>query len=172
MAILRDRGVDCVLRLAGEGRVRAELQQLTGDLKLGGAVQFLGQVSHDEILSSYGRRQVGMVVLPSVDLGNNLHEGIPVCLMEAMAYGIPVVSTTTGGISELLCDGAGMLVPPKDPVALADAIEQVLRDPALRRSLAEKGRIRVQESFSVQSVVPALLARIAETGPAKAAAKG
>jgi glycosyltransferase involved in cell wall biosynthesis len=160
MAILRDRSVDCVLQIAGEGVLRSELEQLAGDLRLGGVVQFLGQVSHDAILSSYGRREIGMVVLPSVDLGNNLHEGIPVSLMEAMAYGIPVVSTTTGGISELLCEGAGMLVPPQDPTALADAIERVLGDPALRRGLVEKGRIRVQESFSVQSVVPALLARI------------
>ena len=97
MAILRDRGVECVLQIAGKGGIRPELERLVSDLRLGGIVQFLGQLSHDDILLSYGRRRIGMVILPSVDLGNNLHEGIPVCLMEAMAYRIPVVSTTTVG---------------------------------------------------------------------------
>ena len=172
MATLRDRGVDCVLQVAGAGAMQPELERLVTNLRLGGVVQFLGQVSHDEILLSYGRGRIAMVVLPSVDLGNNLHEGIPVCLMEAMAYGVPVVSTTTGGIPELLHDGAGMLVPPKDPTALADAVERVLRDPALRSGFAEKGRIRVQESFSVQSVVSALLARMVEADPACGGCQG
>jgi glycosyltransferase involved in cell wall biosynthesis len=65
-----------------------------------------------------------------------------------------------------------MLVPPGDPKALADAIEQLLRDPALRQSLVEKGRARVRESFCVKSVVAALLTRIARTGPAGARIEG
>ncbi len=163
MALLRGRGLNCVLQIAGEGWLRPELQQLADDLELGVAIQFLGQVSHDEILAAYLRQEIAMVVVPSVDLGNNLHEGIPVCLMEAMAYGIPVVSTTTGGIPELLFGGAGMLVPPGNATALADAIEQLVHDPALRQSLVEKGKARVRESFCVKSVVAALLARIAPT---------
>ena len=172
MALLRGRGVDCILQIAGEGELQSTLQRLAGKLELGEAVRFLGQVSHDEILLAYLRQEIGVVVLPSVDLGNNLHEGIPVCLMEAMAYGIPVVSTTTGGIPELLSGGAGMLVPPGDPKALADAIEQLVHDPVLRQSLVEKGRARVRESFCVKSVVAALLTRIARTGPAGARIEG
>ena len=75
----------------------------------------------------YREGRVGMVVLPSVDLGNNLHEGIPVALIEAMSYNIPVVGTHTGGIPELLEGGAGLIVPDKDPAALADAIERSSR---------------------------------------------
>ena len=84
-------------------------------------MRFVGQVSHTQILEMYVANQVRAVVVPSIDLGNNLHEGIPVSLMEAMAHGVPVVSTTTGGIPELLADGAGILVPPENPQALADA---------------------------------------------------
>ena len=173
VAMLRDRGVDCVLQIAGDGELRSELERLANDLRLGEFVQFLGQVSHDKILLSYVRRQIGMVVLASVNLGNNLHEGIPVCLMEAMAYGIPVVATQTGGIPELLEGGAGLIVPDKNPAALADAIERCIRDPAFAAELARKGRQRVCESFNVVTVVPRLLDRIlpspgaAESGGAR-----
>ena len=101
-----------------------------------------------------------MVVLPSVDLGHNLHEGIPVALIEAMSYGIPVIGTRTGGIPELLEGGAGLIVPDKDPAALADAIERYVRDPAFAAEVAGKGRQRVCESFNVVTVVSRLLERI------------
>ena len=57
-------------------------------------------------LSTYA--QIDVVVLPSIDLGNGYHEGIPFALMEAMAYAIPVVATETGGIPELIGGGAGL----------------------------------------------------------------
>ena len=123
-------------------------------------MQFLGQRSHSEILAMYREGRVGMVVLPSVDLGHNLHEGIPVGLIEAMAYDIPVVGTHTGGIPELLEGGAGLIVPDKDPAALADAIERYVRDPAFAAEVARKGRKRVCESFNVITVVSQLLERI------------
>jgi glycosyltransferase involved in cell wall biosynthesis len=94
-----------------------------------------------------------MVVLPS------LHEGIPVSLIEAMAYGVPVVSTFAGGTPELLERGAGLLVPPEDPLALADAIERLVRDPELRKQLGETGRRRVEDSFAVEKVVAELVRR-------------
>ena len=160
MGQLRDRGVDCRLQLAGQGGTRPELERLTRELGLDRIVQFLGQVPHDEILAMYARRQINILVLPSLDLGNHLHEGIPVCLMEAMAYGIPVVSTATGGIPELLTADAGVVVPPGDSAALADAIERLAGDADLRQRFAQRGRRRVEEQFSVRAVVPVLLARI------------
>jgi glycosyltransferase involved in cell wall biosynthesis len=164
MAILRDRGTECCLHVAGEGEMDQPLRKLAAELSLGESVQFLGHRLNEEILQWYCQGAVDVMVLPSVDLGRHVHEGIPVSLMEAMAYGIPVVSTTTGGIPELLGDGAGIMVPPEDPVALAEAIERLVRRPELRRQLGDAGRRRVAEEFSLQAVVAQLAARIRAAG--------
>ena len=160
IGLLRKRGVECTLLVAGKGTLRPELEALAQSLGLTDAVQFLGQRSHTEILAMYQEGRVGMTVLPSVDLGHNLHEGIPVGLIEAMAYGIPVIGTRTGGIPELLEGGAGLIVPDKDPAALADAIERYVGDPVFTAEVARMGRQRICESFNVKTVVSQLLERI------------
>jgi glycosyltransferase involved in cell wall biosynthesis len=161
IATLKERGVDLVLHLAGNGGLRPELEKQAAALGVSDRVRFLGRVSHDEIVARYRDGQVGAVVLPSVDLGGGLHEGIPVALIEAMSYGVPVVSTTTGGIPELLGGGAGVLVPPADSVALADAVARVIQDPSLRARLSQSGRNRVIEQFSVDRTVEALRVQFA-----------
>jgi glycosyltransferase involved in cell wall biosynthesis len=76
-------------------------------------------------------------------------EGLPLVLLEAMARGRPVVATTVGGTPELVTDGeTGLLVPPRDPEALADALRRVLGDAELARRLGEAARARVAERFS------------------------
>jgi colanic acid/amylovoran biosynthesis glycosyltransferase len=149
--ILRERGVKLELWLAGQGKLRQELQEQIEAVGLSDRVAFLGQLPHLELLDLYSQGKIAIVVLPS------LHEGIPVSLIEAMAYSIPVVSTVVGGTPELLEGGAGLLVPPKDPVALADAIERLVKDPELRKRLREAGRKRVEDSFAVESVVTELV---------------
>jgi len=160
VAALRKRGIACKLLVAGSGELRPDLEAQVRKLGIVDVVQFLGQLSHTEILAMYRESRVGLVVLPSVDLGHNLHEGIPVSLIEAMSYGIPVVGTQTGGIPELLEGGAGLIVPDKNPTALADAIERCVRDPAFTADVARKGRQRVRESFNVVPVVSRLLDRM------------
>jgi len=76
--------------------------------------------------------------------------------MEAMAAGIPVVSTITGDIPELLEGGAGILVPPGDSKALADAIEVIMENPYYRTELGQKGRKKIEADFSLSSVVKQL----------------
>ena len=97
-------------------------------------------------------------------------EGIPVSLMEAMSYEIPVIATNVGGNPELLSGGCGMMVPPRNPDALADAIAQVLGDPRLAASLASAGRARVEAEFDVVGNTAALAALFAESVPARRAA--
>ena len=160
VALLRKRGVECKLILAGGGQLRPELEAQAQGLGLADAVEFLGQRSHSEVLAMYREGHLGMVVLPSVDLGHNLHEGIPVGLIEAMAYCIPVIGTHTGGIPELLEGGAGLIVPDKNLAALADAIERYVRDPVFAAQIARTGRQRVCESFNVKTVVSQLLERM------------
>lgn len=156
MAHIKEKGKSVRLWLAGDGPLRPELEAKVEILGLSSNVRFLGQLPHTELLALYEKGEVDAVVLPSVDLGNGLHEGIPVALMEAMAFGVPVVSTHTGGIPELLGDGAGVLVHPQDAQALADALEQLACNPELRMQLREAGRKRVLEGFAIDKVVDKL----------------
>ena len=90
-------------------------------------------------------------MLPSIT------EGIPVVLMEAMAMGVPVVSTTVAGIPELIRSGVdGLLVPASDATALADALDRQQRDPALRRELAASARRRIESDYEIHRNVAAL----------------
>jgi len=99
-------------------------------------------------------------------------EGLPYVLLEAMAYGLPVVSTDVDGIPEAVVDGvSGMLVPPRDPLALGTTLEHLLSDPAQRRRMGEAGRERVTAEFSLEQMI----ARITEVyrglaGPSRTAA--
>lgn len=82
------------------------------------------------------------------------HEGFANTVIEAMAHGLPVVATNVGGTSEAVVNGVtGLLVPPKDPAQLADAIVTLLRDPARRQLFGRNGRERVTQYFSVQSMI-------------------
>lgn len=150
IGLLKVRGVDCTLLLAGEGELRQELEALICHLALSDRISFLGQLPHHSLLAMYDAGEVAIVVLPSVDLGQGQHEGIPVSLMEAMVRGIPVVSTRTGGISELVSEDAGLLVPPADAPALANALAKLLTDGAARTAVILAARKRVRSDFSAE----------------------
>jgi colanic acid/amylovoran biosynthesis glycosyltransferase len=156
IAALKNQGVSCQLLLAGQGLLLSSLERQVDKFKIKDRVKFLGQLPHDELLWYYKKNRVDLVVLPSIDLGNGFHEGIPVSLMEAMAFKIPVIATTTGGIPELIIKGTGILVPPQDSNSLATAIQRLIVDPDLRRKLALAGHQRVQDEFSVGSKVESL----------------
>ena len=160
MAVLKERGVDCRLDVAGEGHLRGQLEDMTVALSIDDRVRFLGQVPHERLLDMLRNEQIGVVVLPSVDLGDGLHEGIPVALIEAMAHGVPVISTPTGGIPELLRDDAGIMARQKEPAALADAIEQLLGDADIRKRYAEAGRRRIENEYSVETIIGKLMEHI------------
>ena len=159
--ILRRRGLDPELWLAGDGELKPELEAFSASLGLSGAVRFLGAVPHRELLKVYEQLPVSAVVLPSVDLGGGEHEGIPVALIEAMSYGIPVIATATGGTSELVTPGSGLLVPPADSEALANALERVIHDSELRTRLGDSGRRRAVEAYDVAGIAEELAAAFA-----------
>lgn len=97
--------------------------------------------------------ELDVVALPSWT------EGLPMSLLEAMAHGRPVVATPVGGTPEVVADGeTGLLVPPRDPAALAAALRRLLDDPALRRRLGEAGRQRVAERFTASAMEDTILA--------------
>jgi glycosyltransferase involved in cell wall biosynthesis len=110
----------------------------------------LGFVPHAELERLYARAAV--VVLPSH------REGLPLCVLEAMAHGRPVVASAVGGIPELVEDGVtGLLVPPGDVAALRAAVERLLADPVLRRRLGREARRRVSALCSRDSIADATL---------------
>ena len=158
MALLKQRGGRQELWIAGDGPLEHDLKAQVSRLGLQQTVKFLGRLPHGELLDLYRQRRIGMVVLASLDLGNHLHEGIPVSLLEGMAYGIPVIGTATGGIPELLGGGAGVLVPPANAEKLAEALDTVSSDLRLRRALVEAGRQRVLAEYEAGEVADRLLA--------------
>jgi glycosyltransferase involved in cell wall biosynthesis len=97
----------------------------------------------------------------------SLEETLPLAVLEAMAAGLPVVSTSVGGIPECVLPGqTGFLVPPGDSSALAEAVAAVLRDPALRQRMGEAGRRRVRARFSGESQVARIEAAFARVARA------
>ena len=150
---LQQRGINLHCLLFGDGPLRDKLQQMASKFDLNNVIKFCGSVAHDEILKLYSTGAASVVILPSIETKDGEKEGIPVALMEAMAAGVPVISTTTGGIPELLDNGAGILVPPEDSEALANAIERLFKDAELRRELGIKGREKVEKEFAIDSVV-------------------
>jgi glycosyltransferase involved in cell wall biosynthesis len=156
--MLKEQGVAFRCFIVGEGPLRAALERKIGEFELGGRVELLGFLPHDRMQELL--EKVDIFVLPSIVTVNGEKEGIPVVLMEAMALGIPVVSTRTGGIPELVTEGTGMLVEEKNPQQLAQAVEKFIRDEGLVEEMGQEGRRRVQAAFDIRKNIKRLLERI------------
>ncbi|MBA2571023.1 MAG: glycosyltransferase [Chloroflexi bacterium] len=140
------REIDC--RIVGSGAMEAELRRRIRALGVEDTVRLTGPMGRDDLIALF--RRASVLVAPCVVADDGDRDGLPTVLIEAMALGVPVISTDVTGIPELVVDGrTGLLVPQKDPAALAGAIVQVLDDPAaaVRRALA--ARARVEECFDI-----------------------
>jgi glycosyltransferase involved in cell wall biosynthesis len=148
--ILRDRGIRFHCDFVGDGELRADLERQIAGLGLQNAFSFHGPQPRNVVREILYRSDVK--VLPSVPTSNGLREGIPVALIEAMACELPVVSSILSGIPELVESGvSGILVPPRDVVALADALEQMARNPELRQRMGSAGREKVLKEFDLRT---------------------
>lgn len=137
------------LKLVGDGPDRAALEAQVDQLGLNDIVTFMGYRSQDDVAELLG--EASALVLPS------FAEGVPVVLMEAMAAGIPVVTTTVAGISELVEDGvSGRLVAPGEEEALAQAILDVTACADTAARMGAAGRDRVRSDFNLQAEAPGL----------------
>jgi glycosyltransferase involved in cell wall biosynthesis len=140
------------LVVIGDGPERARLERLAHDLGLASHVEFRGRVSDDELRDAYASAAV--VVLPSVLDARQDTEGLGVVLLEAMNYSVPVVASEIGGITDIVQhEQTGLLVPPGDERALADALARVLTDRALSDRLGAAGLRALRESFSWERIV-------------------
>jgi colanic acid/amylovoran biosynthesis glycosyltransferase len=160
ISLVRQAGIPVVLKLAGEGHLHAELTALAQSLEQGPWVEFLGPVPHEALLGLYGNGAIDLFVLASIELSDGHHEGVPVSLMEAMSFGIPVISTRTGSIEELVDPELGLTVPDKDPAALADAIIGLLSQPERYRRLSQRMIDTIRSGWVVQNSVKATLSRM------------
>jgi glycosyltransferase involved in cell wall biosynthesis len=157
---LKERGLDLEVDIAGDGPLRQELVSEVEKLELRDRVTVLGLVPHEKLLDRMKAGSWDILVLPSIVTDSGEKEGIPVAIIEAMSCRVPVVSTQTGGIPELF-EGVedALLVPPRDPAALAEAIERSITNPDLRERLIESGRRQVEDSFAVERVAAELARR-------------
>ena len=138
----------CELTIIGSGPLYDNLQQLVRDLDMGRYVQFRGDVPDSELMRYY--EDADMFILPCIVTENGDRDGIPVAMMEAMAMVLPVISTSVSGIPELVEDGAsGILVPPKDEKAIADAIITLCKDGELGVKMGEEGRKIIEREFNI-----------------------
>lgn len=162
VAMLESRGRSVCLRIAGEGYSRQSLEKKAVELSLSDC-RFLGYVGD----SAQFYRSLDIFVLPSYS------EGFPLSNLEAMASGAAVVTTNAGGAAEAIEQStSGLVVPIGDAAALADALERLIDDPVLRRGIADAGRDRVQDRFSIDITckrVMALYSEVSKTWGSKPA---
>ncbi|MDP9238105.1 MAG: glycosyltransferase family 4 protein [Chloroflexota bacterium] len=140
-ALLRDRGVEMRVLLAGDGPSRAALGRCTEELELTESVEFLGEIAHEDVPSVL--RRLDIFAMPST------WEGFGVSAVEASAMELPVVASNIHGIPDVVLDGeTGILVPPGDPPAIAAAIERLCVDRRLRETMGQAGRAFVEREYS------------------------
>ena len=139
-ARIAERHPDARLTIIGDGPDRPALQDRAKALGMDQAVSFAGFRTQDQVAAQLA--SADMLVLPS------FAEGVPVVLMEAMAARLPTIASRVAGVPELVLDGeTGFVIPPGDLEALADRLDRLLSDPALRHTMGAAGRDRVRAEF-------------------------
>jgi len=155
-AVLRRAGLAVDATIAGqEGSHAAEVRRRIAFHGLSDAVHLAGPLAQTALLREYRRATV--FCLPCRVAEDGDRDGIPNVLVEAMACGLPVVTTPVSGIPELVADGeTGLIVPPDDPEALAAAVMRLHRDPALARRLGRAAEALVRERFDGEQLATML----------------
>jgi colanic acid/amylovoran biosynthesis glycosyltransferase len=151
VANLLTRGEDLRYSIVGDGPLREDLDRLIGDLGFADRMRILGWMDQEEVLDRMGRSHIFLA--PSVTGPDGDQEGIPVVLMEAMALGLPVVSTHHSGIPELVKDGkTGFLVSERDPEGLAEKLLVLLQDPYAMRQMGLEGRLHIEGNYDIDGL--------------------
>jgi colanic acid/amylovoran biosynthesis glycosyltransferase len=137
--------------------LKNELQKLIAELKVQDNVKLLGWRQQEEVTSIIAEADIMLAPSVTSDLGDC--EGIPVALMEAMAVGLPVISTYHSGIPELVEDGvSGYLVAEREIKQLAEKINLLAENPELRLKMGREGRLKVDKEFNIELLNDRLVA--------------
>lgn len=135
--------------IIGDGPLKEDLQDLVNQLKLSQKIRFMGWMNQEETFEIMQRSDIFLA--PSVTSKTGEQEGIPVVLMEAMAHGLPVVSTYHSGIPELVMNNkTGFLVDEKDSDALAKKLEVLISNPEILKKFGIEGRKAVEKDYNIQ----------------------
>lgn len=153
--LLRERGQRFECLLIGGGPMEAQLRQQIEAASLGELVKLVGPRPQREVRELLATADV--FVLACIEEAGGGSDNLPTVIMEAMACGVPVVSTTLAGVPEMVTSGRdGLLVAPGDPAALADAIERLLKDRPSADQLAAAALATAREKFAVEKTTAAL----------------
>ena len=163
-ALLRSRGLDFEAVIAGEsGESEQQVRDRVTAGGLEGHVTLVGPLTQEGLFEEY--RKASVFALPCRVLEDGDRDGIPNVLMEAMACGVPVVTTGISGITELVRDGEnGLIVEPDRAADLADALHRLVKDPGLAHQLAEQGRLTVAERFDAATTAARMASLLTGAG--------
>ena len=147
-SILAARNLAFRTYIIGDGPLSADLRQQASRLALQDHVEFLGPQPQEEVKTAIS--DAAVFAAPCVEGADGNRDGLPTVLLESMALGTPCVSTPVTGIPEAVIDGeTGLLVPQRDPLALADALQRLILDAELRVKIADAARHHVEETFDI-----------------------
>lgn len=150
LAQLRQSRDDVLVRLAGTGPAVQDMKARVRELRLNGSWEFVGSYDGAVGCSAF-MRTLDVFVLPS------FAEGTSKSVIEAMAHGLPIITTSVGGLPDLLTPDAGILVPPGNSDALARAMQRLASDPALRERMGQAARERYLKLFAPDAVLSMLV---------------
>ncbi len=154
-AVLRSGGVDFRCEIVGEGPLRESLEAQVRACGLEDDVSFVGAVPPAEVLRHM--RRASVFALPCVVAADGDRDGLPTVLLEALASGLPAVTTRVAGTPEIITDGiTGRIVDPADPARLAEALASLLMQPDLAGRCGHQGRAKAERDFDITTNVGAL----------------
>lgn len=147
-ALLRGKGVPFRCRIVGDGPLQGDLATRIALHGLGGMVDLAGPLPQERLIGALAEATV--VTLPCTVTADGDRDGLPTVLLEAMGRALPVVTTTVNGGPEIVAQGeTGLIVPPDDPAALAQALGRMLSDPQTARRFGLAGRARAERLFDL-----------------------
>jgi glycosyltransferase involved in cell wall biosynthesis len=148
--ILQDAGIDHHLTLAGAGPQGWRIKRLARKLGLAARISFPGFIRYDKVAEQFYAADV--FIMPCIVNGSGNRDGLPTVILEALLHRVPVIATDVAGIREVIEDGVtGLLIPPQDPQAIAEAVLRMVRHRNVALEMAGRGRARVLTEFNPEA---------------------